>query len=176
MFFFSIWKFPANAQNILFCFSSQWSHLYFSFHDSWNFRVSSIGAAAGIVGVVLLSWSCFPLKKVFSELWTCFRLDIWASCILKENIDAIKVWKHGKSSYWIPQCISLQSRTQTITCHKKVLHFLLDLFEALIFRNSLFALTLLALFGKIKIRGIIYQGNFTHQEDQWQKNPLVLGN
>ena len=30
---FSIWKFPAIAQNILFSFSSKWSHLYFSFHD-----------------------------------------------------------------------------------------------------------------------------------------------
>ena len=44
------------------------------------------------------------------------------------------------------------------------------------FRNSSFALTLLALFGKIEIKGIIYWGNFTRQEDQWQKSPLVLGN
>ena len=29
--------------------------LFFSFLDSWNFRVSLIGAAAGVVGVVLLS-------------------------------------------------------------------------------------------------------------------------
>ena len=43
--FFSIWKFPANVQNILFSLSSKWCHLYFSFHDSWNFSVSLIGAA-----------------------------------------------------------------------------------------------------------------------------------
>ena len=54
--------------------------------------------------------------------------------------------------------------------------FLLDMSEAFVFRNSLFALTLLALFGKVEITGIIYQGNFTRQEDPWQKNPLVLGN
>ena len=49
---FFIWKFPANVQNILF-FLSEWSHLYFSFHDSWNFHVFLIGAAAGVVGVVV---------------------------------------------------------------------------------------------------------------------------
>ena len=92
--------------------------------------------------------SCFPPKKVFSEVRTCFHLDISACCILKENIDTIKVWKHGKPSYWIPQCISFQSRTQTtITCKKNTLYFLLDVFEAFVFRDSLFALTLLALFG-----------------------------
>ena len=50
------------------------------------------------------------------------------------------------------------------------------MFEAFVFGNSSFALTLLALFGKIEIREIIYRGNFTRQEDHWQKNPLVLGN
>ena len=168
--------FHLEMQNILFSYSSKWSHLYFSFHDSWNFRVSLIGAAAGIVGVVLLSWSCFPLKKVLSDLWTCFCLDISASCTLKENMDAIKVWKRGKPSYWILQCISFQSRTLTVTCETNTLYFLLDVFEAFVFGNSLFASTLLAIFGKIEIKGIIYRGNFTLQEDQWQKNPLVLGN
>ena len=105
--FFSIRKFPVNAWNILFSFSSKWSHLYFSFHDSWNFRVSLIGAAAGIVGVVLLSRSDFLLKKVL---------------------------------------------------------------------RLLPALTVLALLGKIEIKAIIWWGNFTCQEDQWQKSPLVLGN
>ena len=80
-----------NSQNILFSFSSKWSHLYLSFHDSWNFRVFLIRGAAGIVGVVLLSWSCFPPKKELSELWTCFRLDISTSRILKENIDTINI-------------------------------------------------------------------------------------
>ena len=37
---FSIWKFPANTQNILFSVSSKWNHLHFSFHESWNFGVS----------------------------------------------------------------------------------------------------------------------------------------
>ena len=136
---------------------------------------------------MLLSRSCFPPKKVFSELWTCFRLDISASCILKENIDAIKVLACENShpslllaqvaqSYWIPQCISFQSRTQTITCQKNTLYFFRDVFEAFVFRNSSFALTLFALFGKIEIKQTIYLGNFTHQDDQWQKSPLVLGN
>ena len=63
----------ANVQSILFSFLSKWSHLtYYSFHDSWNFRVFLIWVAAGVVGVVLLSQSCFPPKKVFSELWACF--------------------------------------------------------------------------------------------------------
>ena len=89
---------------------------------------------------------------------------------------AIKVWKHGKPSYWIPQCMSFQSRTQTITCQKNALCFLLDMFEVFVFGNSLFTLTLLVLFGKIEIKGIIYWDNFTRQEDQWQKRPLVMGN
>ena len=72
--------------------------------------------------------------------------------------------------------ISFQSRTQTITCQKNALYFLRDLFEAFVFGNSSFALTLLALFAKIEIKGIIYWGNFTRQEDQGQKSPLVLGN
>ena len=46
--------------------------------------------------------SCFPPKRVFSELWTCFRLDFWASCILKEMIDAINLvlkTRKGNPSY-----------------------------------------------------------------------------
>jgi len=45
---------------------------------------------------------------------------------------------------------------------------MIDVLEAFAFRNSSFALTLIALFGKIQVKAIIY--NFTRQEDYWQKN------
>ena len=48
-----------NTQNVLFSFSSKWSHLYLSFHDSWNFHVFLIGAAGGVLGVVLIFRSWF---------------------------------------------------------------------------------------------------------------------
>ena len=143
---------------ILFSFSSIWSHLYLSFHNSWNFRVFLVGAAAGVAGVMLISWSCFPPRKEFSELWTCFRLDISTNCFLKENIDesrSIKLNKHEKPPYRIPRCISFQSRTQTFTCQENAWHFLLGVFETFVFRNSSFALTLLALFSTIQKQSFI---------------------
>lgn len=81
-----------NAQNIHFVFFFiKVEPFYLSFHDSWNFRVFLIRAVAGTVGVMLLSRSCFPPKKVFSDVGTCFRLDISESCILKENIGGLSL-------------------------------------------------------------------------------------
>ena len=52
---------------------------------------------------------------------------------------------------------------------------LYGIFEAFVFENTSFASTLLALFGKIQIEAIIYRGNVTHQEDQWQKKTTSFG-
>ncbi len=110
----SIRKFPANLQNILFSFSSNWSHLYLSSHDSRNFRSLLVGVAAGIEGVALISWSCFPPKKELSELWPGFRLDISTNCILQEN----EVEQTRKATILHPTMHFISSRTQTFTCRE----------------------------------------------------------
>ena len=165
-----------------FCFLFHQSEAI-SFHDSWNL----IGAAAGVVGVVILSWACFPPKKVFSWALNLFLFGNFSKLYFERKYRCHQVLETRKVVYfflsfwnltallclvcsllfqsgfpWIPQCISFQGRTQTITCQETTLHFLLDLFEAFVFENSSFALTL---FGKIQMKAIIYQGNVTRHED-----------
>ena len=66
-----------NSQNILFSFLSNLSHFYLFFHASWYFCVFWV--EAGVLDTVLISLSsdyCFPPKKEYSELCTCFRFNI----------------------------------------------------------------------------------------------------
>ena len=141
--FFSIWKFPANAKHLVFFIKVE---PFVPFHNSQKFCVSLIGATCRRRG----------------------RCHVTLSILLssKESIQRalnLFLFGHFGKLYF----------ERKYRCHqgleKNTLYFLLDVFEAFVFGNSSFALTLLALFGKIEIKGIIYRGNFTRQEDQWQK-------
>ena len=66
-----------NWENILFSFPSNLSHLYLSFHASWNLSVFL--ARAGVSDAVLISLTsddCFPPKKEYTGPYSCCRFDI----------------------------------------------------------------------------------------------------
>ena len=66
-----------NAQNILFSFPSNFSHLYLSFHASWSLHFLLV--RAGVLDAVLISLSsddCFAvlfLKRLLLGFFVCFK-------------------------------------------------------------------------------------------------------